>query len=294
MNTESKSLVDKEIQKKSKKYIDPAKRDLSILDENATATIADECKCCIRDVYISALSEGIYPFRYVRNLNIMNIHEQLKLAESTVAVVGAGGLGGQVILMLARLGIGKLIVIDHDSFDETNLNRQALSSLDALGQSKVQKAASTVKSINPGVEVKPHHCKLEKSNAEELLEAAEVIVDALDNIPTRLTLGSAAKNLKVPLVHGAIAGFEGQVMTIFPEDKGLINLYGEGIPSKDKKDSPEAILGVPVLTPSTIACFQAMEVFKVLLKRGKPLQNKMLYLDLEAGQLNEFSFDPEK
>ncbi|MBN2061130.1 MAG: HesA/MoeB/ThiF family protein [Deltaproteobacteria bacterium] len=283
--------INDRIKKRSIKYLDPAERELQVLAESHAIDIAHEFNCSVRSVFIEALSSGVYPFRYVRNLGIITAEEQLGLAQSIVAVIGAGGLGGQVILLLARLGIGGIIVADHDSFDETNLNRQALSSNDALGKSKSDEAARVIASVNPGVEVVSHQLKFEEQTAEIILGDSDVVVDALDNIITRLLLEKAAKKLHIPLVHGAVAGLEGQVMTIFPEDKGLSNLYGEKAHErKGKRESPESVLGVPVMTPSTIASFQVMEVLKIILKRGKPLRNRMLYLDLESGKMNEFTF----
>ena len=278
------------IQKRSIKITDNAARQVQVLqDEQATKT-ASELGHTLHDVYRGALALGIVPYRYVRNRDAVSVEEQLKLAESRVAVVGAGGLGGHVILLLARVGIGHLVVVDHDLFDETNLNRQALSNRESIGRPKAEVAVATVGSINPAVEVTPYQIKLDTSNAREILDGADVVVDALDNVPTRFALERATKALKIPLVHGALAGFEGQMMTIFPEDPGLKNLYGSEQATVDDTKRPEAILGVPVLTPSFIANLQAMEVVKIVLKRGKIFQNTMLHADLEAGQVSVFTF----
>jgi molybdopterin/thiamine biosynthesis adenylyltransferase len=207
-----------------------------------------------------------------------------------VVVVGAGGLGGHVILLLARLGIGHLVVVDGDVFDETNLNRQALCTTANLGRSKADEAMRQVLSVNPGVEVTPQTVRIDEFNLRQILAGSNVVVDALDNIRDRLLLGRGAKALGLPLVHGALAGFDGQVMTVFPEDHGLTILYGEGpAPGKDPA-SPEAGLGVPALMPSMIATLQAMEVVKILLGRGANLRNTMLHVDLLAGEINRFAF----
>lgn len=218
------------------------------------------------------------------------MEEQLRLAESRVAVVGVGGLGGQVILPLARVGIAHLVVVDHDLFDEINLNRQALCSKEAIGRPKSEEAVAVVGSINPGVEVTPYQARLDGSNAREILADSDVVVDALDNVSSRFALERATKELGIRLVHGALAGFEGRLMTIFPDDPGLKNLYGSEQVKVDDTKRPEAILGAPVLTPSFIANLQAMEVIKILLGRGRIFRNIMLHADLEGGQLSEFSF----
>jgi len=278
------------IKKRARKITDPAARKVQILEDDQAAKTAAESGRSVHEVYREALKLGITPYRYVRNREAISIEEQLKLAESHVGVVGAGGLGGQVILLLARVGIGHLVVVDHDLFDETNLNRQALCRRESLGKPKSEGAVVAVRSINPGVQVTPYQTKLDDSNATELLAGSDVVVDALDNVPTRFALERATKSLGIPLVHGALAGFEGRMMTIFPDDGGLKHLYGSEEAKIADTKRPEAILGVPVLTPSFIANLQAMEVVKIILKRGKIFRNVMLHVDLEGGQLNEFLF----
>ena len=205
-------------------------------------------------------------------------------------MVGAGGLGGNVILLLARVGVGHIVVVDYDRFDETNLNRQALSNGQTLGRSKAEVAVAVVSRINPGVKVTPRQIRIDPLNARDGLDGVDVIVDALDNISDRFTIEDASKSMGIPLVHGALAGLEGQLMTVFPDDPGLKRLYGSRGTDGDRSKSPEAILGVPALMPSFIATLQAMEVLKIILKRGKLFRNVMVHLDLETGEMNQFSF----
>jgi len=276
---------------KSKKITDPAGREVEILEDIQASSIADSCQCTVNDIYSEALTLGICPYRYLRNREAISLKEQLRLAKSRVAVIGAGGLGGQVILLLARMGIGTLVVVDYDVFDETNLNRQALSSMETIGKPKPEAAAATVSSINPGVKVIPFQVKLDSSNAPEILTGSNVVVDALDNVQDRFVLERTTKKLGIPLVHGALAGFEGQVMTIFPDDPGLKHLYRNEGAGGDKSKRPESILGVPTLTPSLIATLEAMEVLKIILKREKIFRNTMVHVDLETGQINRFTFE---
>ena len=290
INTKQKE-IHRLIQVRSRKVIDPAGRVAQILKDNNALKIANTCHCTVHEVYTEALRLRINPYRYIRNRGIISIQEQLKLAESRVAVVGAGGLGGQVIVLLGRAGIGQLVVIDHDIFDETNLNRQALCSKKSLRKPKSEVAVNVVSSINPGVEVIPYQMRLKPSNAPKMLFGSDVIVDALDNIHDRFTLEKITKKLGIPLVHGALAGFEGWMMTIFPDDLGLKHLYTGKEAKKRNAEAPEAILGVPALTPSIIGSLQAMEVLKIILKRGKLFRNIMAHVDLEKGQLNEFVFE---
>ena len=281
------------IKRRSMEITDQAARQILVLEDDQATKTAAELGLTVHEVYKEALRLRVVPYRYVRNREAISVKEQLKLAEARVAVVGAGGLGGQVILLLARVGVGHLVVVDHDLFDETNLNRQALCSRESVGRPKSEEAVAVVRTINPGVDVTPHKAKLDDSNAREILDGSDVVVDALDNVPTRFALERAAKALGIPLVHGALAGFEGRMMTIFPEDPGLKNLYGSNQAKVDDTKRPEAILGVPVLTPSFIANLQAVEVLKILLKRGKILRNIMLHVDLEGCQVSEFSFRPQ-
>ncbi len=291
MNSEMQTNVHKLLYEKAKKIFDPAGREVEVLEDFQAASIADACQCTVHDVYSQALTLGICPYRYLRNREAISLKEQLRLAKSRVAVIGAGGLGGQVILLLARMGIGTLVVVDYDVFDETNLNRQALSSMETLGKPKPEAAAATVSSINPGVKVIPCQVKLDSSNAPEILTGSNVVVDALDNVQDRFLLERTTKKLGIPLVHGALAGFEGQVMTIFPDDPGLKHLYRNEGAGGDKSKRPESILGVPTLTPALIATLEAMEVLKIILKREKIFRNTMVHVDLETGQINEFTFE---
>jgi molybdopterin/thiamine biosynthesis adenylyltransferase len=203
--------------------------------------------------------------------------------------VGAGGLGGQAVLLLARVGVGTLVIVDCDLFDETNLNRQALCVEETLGEPKTRAAAEAVAAINPGVRVIPHQVRLSADMIDGILAGSDVVVDGLDNAPDRLLLQESAGRLGIPMVHGALAGFEGRVMTVFPGDAGVKQLYGEAASGADP-DRPEAVLGVPAVTAALIGTFQAMEVLKILLKRGSIFRNVMAYFDLEKGRLELFRF----
>ena len=283
--------MDDWILKRSKTVHDTAGRKVRVLEDPSAIEAAGVFGCSVRAVCEAALNVGICPFRYIRNRETVSIEEQLQLVKSQVAVVGSGGLGGPVLLLLARMGIGYLVVVDPDRFDETNLNRQALSSVPDLGKSKCEVAARVLENVNPGVDVQVHQARMDRTNAEEILAGSNVIVDALDNVPDRFTIQAAARSLKIPLVHGAVAGFEGQLMTIFPEDTGFSLLYGTGDMDRDREKSPEALLGVPAVTPSIVATLQTMEVIKILLNRGRPFRKVMVHVDMEAGEMNRFSFE---
>ena len=190
-------------------------------------------------------------------------------------MIGCGGLGGYIIEMLARLGVGEITVVDNDIFDKTNLNRQVLSDEDNIGQRKAFAAKEKIGKINSEVRINAVVEFLNESNAERILKDHQVIVDALDNIPSRLILQSTSRLLDLPMVHGAIAGWYGQVSTIFPEDNTLNKIYGKHDTMVIEKE-----LGNPSFTPALVSSIQVSEVVKILLGRGDLLRNKLLYIDL--------------
>lgn len=245
--------------------------------------LAGEFDCSIREVELAALEAGVVPLRYVRNIGTIGLEGQARLLRATVAVVGLGGLGGYVMEALARIGVGQLILIDADIFEEHNLNRQLLSAEQRLDTEKAQAARERVAQVNAAVEVTAHAKQLTQDNLRQLLEGADVVVDALDRLPSRLLLQDGAQELGIPMVHGSIAGFLGQVMTIFPDEPGLHGLYGQ------RTDLPEqgleAELGTPAATPMAVAAWEAQEVVKILTGRGETLRHRLLLMDMESGSI---------
>ena len=236
--------------------------------------------CPIREVELAALEAGVVPWRYLRNLGTVGPEGQARLLRATVAVVGLGGLGGYVVEALARVGVGRLVLIDHDVFEEHNLNRQLLSGEAKLGTRKVEAARRRVAETNGAVEVVVHATMLDRENLPHLLAGADVVVDALDRLPIRLILQDGAQALGIPMVHGSIAGFLGQVMTILPGDPGLRGLYGDG---ELPEQGLEAQLGTPAATPMAVAAWEAQEVVKIITGRGELLRHRLLLLDMESG-----------
>jgi len=228
------------------------------------------------DVEAAALAAGLLPARYQRNRRTIPIAGQLTLLRSRVAVVGCGGLGGYAIELLARLGVGRLVVIDPDRFEEHNLNRQLLSSLADLGKAKVEAAAARVAAINPAVSVLPLQVALGAANGAELLAGVDLVIDALDSIPVRLELAAVCGRLGLPLIHGAIGGWYGHVATQFPGERTIEQLYGHSTESKGM----EVELGNPSFTPAVVASLQVAEACKVLLGTGLPLRGRQLHVDL--------------
>ena len=237
----------------------------------------------VREVELAALEMAVVPWRYVRNLGTVGLEGQARLLRSTVAVVGLGGLGGYVAEALARMGVGRLILIDGDVFEEHNLNRQLLSAESRLGAHKVEAAQQRIAEINSAVETVGHAVKLTRENLPQLLEGADLVADGLDRLPTRLILQDGTHALGIPMIHGSIAGFLGQVMTIFPGDPGLHSLYGE--PGDLPAQGLEAQVGTPAATPMAVAAWEAQEAVKVLLGKGELLRGRLLVMDMESGTI---------
>lgn len=213
--------------------------------------------------------------RYSRNMNMLSKEENENLKNFRVCVVGCGGLGGYIIEMLGRLGIGHITAIDGDVFDESNLNRQLLATCENLGKSKALEAKERMNSVNPDVKVHTVTERVTEENVVSIFEGHDVIVDAVDNIKTRFLIKDAASKLNKPMVHGAIAGWYGQVSSIFPGEATLEKIY-----PKNSTHGIEKELGNPSFTPAVVASIEVSEVLKILIGRGEPLRNKVLRIDL--------------
>ncbi|TEU19991.1 MAG: HesA/MoeB/ThiF family protein [Anaerolineales bacterium] len=258
----------------------PDGKEKRLLPLSVVRQLAHEWGLSVREIEIRALKARILPARYERNQGTVGWEGQIKLLESTVAIVGGGGLGGWVIEGLARMGVGHLTIIDGDAFEENNLNRQALCTEVNLGQLKTEAARERVARVNSATEVTIHPVMADEESMREMLAGADVVVDALDTLPTRLVLQKVAQGLGIPVVHGAIGGYVGQVMTVFPGDEGLYALYGRGdVPER----GIEAQLGNPAATPMMVAAWQIQEVIKILLGTGELLRNRLLFMDAESG-----------
>jgi molybdopterin/thiamine biosynthesis adenylyltransferase len=256
-----------------------------VISLKTTASISSSQGAPAKEVEITALKQGIIPSRYLRNMGTIGLDGQIKLLQSAVAVVGAGGLGSTVIELLARQGIGQLIIIDNDRFTEQNLNRQIMSTEGNLGKYKAIAAAKRVKDINSATTVTVFRERLTRENAQELLGDARVAVDGLDNLPSRLVVEQACRRLAIPYVYASIAGFSGQLMTIFPGDVGLSSLYGS-FSDTVPEQGIETRIGNPPATVVMIAALQVQEVVKIIAGVGTPIRNQILLVDAR-----EFAID---
>ena len=213
--------------------------------------------------------------RYARNMNTLSPEENNRLKDFKVCVVGCGGLGGYVIEELGRLGVGYITAIDGDVFEESNLNRQILSTTENLGCSKAFAAEERMRKVNPEIRVVPVYKRLDMENGLDIIREHNVVIDALDNIESRLVLEKLAEAAGIPIVHGAIAGWFGQVSAVFPGDRTLSLLY-----PRHESRGIEKELGNPAFTPALVASLQVSEALKILINRGECLKKKLLVINL--------------
>lgn len=212
--------------------------------------------------------------RYSRN-GILTTNEQDALKDKKILIAGCGGLGGYILEMLARIGLGSITAVDGDVFDESNLNRQLLSTVDNLGKSKALAAYERVMVIDPSIHITVIADFINESNVDSILMEHDIVIDALDSNATRTLVMDTCKKLGIVYVYGAIAGWYGQVGVAYPEDNALRN-YVESAVEK----GIETQIGNPSFTPACIAGFQVSQVLKVLLNKDGVLRDKLLYIDM--------------
>ena len=225
--------------------------------------------------------DGGYWEIITRQMSIVTKSEQTRFKDGKIVVIGCGGIGGDAIAMLARMGIGELVLIDEDKFDLSNLNRQALSNFENIGLSKSDVAKETVRKINPYTNVISYNERLTEDNIEKLVADCDVIIDAVDNLITRIILSRYGKENKIPFIHGAIHGTIGQ-MTVFNPENEVTYESMFGLPSQGKELTEEVKKEILDLTsevppvigpnPNIIGCFESMEAFKIITGIGNVLE----------------------
>ena len=227
--------------------------------------------------------------RYQRHLLVPGIGEegQLKLLDSKVLLLGAGGLGSPAALYLAAAGVGTLGIIDMDVVDESNLQRQILHNLDRVGERKVDSAKKTLTGLNPDVNVVGYDARLGADNIMEILEGYDIVVDGADNFPSRYLLNDASVKLGIPVVHGSIFRFEGQI-TVFDPRQGPTyrDMLPEAPPAELAPSCAEA--GVLGVLPGIVGSIQALEALKLLLGVGEPLRGRLVAFDALEMSFREF------
>jgi molybdopterin-synthase adenylyltransferase len=212
--------------------------------------------------------------RYDRQIVIQGIGEagQEKIKKARVVIAGAGGLGSPIALYLTAAGIGTLRIIDNDKVELSNLNRQILHGDKDIGKAKTASAYDKLTKLNKNVILETIHITIDESNVAQLTEGFDMIVDAMDNIPTRFLLNKAAVRHKVPFIHGAVSGMEGRAMTVIPGKSACLKCVYHASPPKTK---------FPVLgtTPAVIGAIEATEVIKYITGIGTLLTDRLLIYD---------------
>ncbi|UCB49146.1 MAG: HesA/MoeB/ThiF family protein [Deltaproteobacteria bacterium] len=209
--------------------------------------------------------------RYDRQIMIEEIGEegQEKLKRSKVLVAGAGGLGSPICIYLAAAGVGKIRVVDHDRVDLSNLNRQVLHWSKDIGRKKIDSIKEKVQHLNPLLDVEARWENISEENISELVSGLDLIVDAMDNLPTRYLLNKAAIDNNIPFFHGAVRGLEGRAMTVIPGKTACLRCMYRG-------PIPEEKFPVVGVTPAVIGSVQATEVIKYIVGMGDLLTDRLL------------------
>jgi adenylyltransferase/sulfurtransferase len=232
--------------------------------------------------------------RYSRHIIMDEVgpEGQANLLEAGVAVVGAGGLGSPVVQYLAAAGVGTLGLVDDDVVERSNLQRQVVHGDDDVGRPKVESAAAFVRALNPDVTVETHGTRLDRSSVD-VLDGYDLVVDASDNFPTRYLVNDYCRLEGVPVVHGAIYRFEGQVTTLVPDGPCYRCLYPEAPEPGTVPDC--ATTGVLGVLPGTVGTFMATEAAKLLVPHGDPLVGRLLFYDAAGMSLEtvEYRTNPD-
>jgi len=212
--------------------------------------------------------------RYDRQIMIRGFGEegQEKLKQAKVFIAGVGGLASASATYLTAAGVGVIRLVDHDRVELSNLNRQVLHWQRDIGKRKASSAAEKLRKLNPEVKIEATDEMITEANISQLVADFDLIVDAMDNLPTRYLLNKVALEKNIPLFHGAVYGFEGRVMTIIPSKTACLRCVYRGVIPEEK--SP--VLGV---TPAIIGCIQATEVIKYIVGIGELLTNRLLIYD---------------
>ena len=212
--------------------------------------------------------------RYERQIIIEGFGEegQERLKRAKVFVAGAGGLGSPVLMYLMAAGVGTVRIVDHDRVELSNLNRQVLHWDEDIGRRKIDSALEKLRRLNQGVKIEATEEMITEVNVSQLVAGFDLIVDAMDNLPTRYILNKAALERNIPFFHGAVYGFEGRAMTIIPGQTACLRCLYRGVVPRKKFP----VIGV---APAVIGCIQATEVIKYIVGIGELLTDRLLIYD---------------
>lgn len=222
------------------------------------------------------------PPRYERNYKSLSVEDQATLAKATIAIVGCGGLGGNMAEEFSRLGIGKLVLIDGDIIEESNLNRQLFATETTIGQPKVEAARDRLKAVNSGVKLELIADWFNEENAASFFDGVDLVCDALDSMSRRIMLEQSCHRLGLPLVYAGIAGWFGLVGVSLPGDNSVSRLFRRGEKGVEKE------WGNPAFTPAILASLSVVEAIKIIIDRKASLRHAWLQVDLLEMEFERF------
>lgn len=235
--------------------------------------------------------------RYEKNLSAFSKEEINRLHYLKICIVGCGGLGGYIAEEMARAGIGMITLIDGDVFDESNLNRQIVCNEKNIGKKKASETKKRIEQINSEIQITAIDEAADEKNCKEVFRDCQVVFDAVDNIPARILIEKKAEEAGVPLVHGAVNGWYGQVCVIYPGDRIIEKIFSDGAAETvntkegDRTGNEGAKAGAPAFTPAAVASVQTAEGIKVLLKKESILRKKLLTMDLMDQEYESIKLD---
>lgn len=229
------------------------------------------------------------PPRYERNYKTISTSDQQKLATTTIAVVGCGGLGGTMAEEFARLGVGKLILVDGDKFEESNLNRQLFSTENNIGTKKVEAAKKRLQAVNSEVKLVLVDDWFNEDNAKNIFKNADLVCDALDSIQRRIELEASCHKLNLPLVYAGVAGWFGILGVSLPGDFSVLKVFKDG---KENDRGVEKTWGNPAFTPWVVSSLAVSEAVKIAVGREPALrfswlQADLLYMEFETFEISK-------
>ena len=230
--------------------------------------------------------------RYERHISLPEIGEkgQQKLLDSRVVIIGAGGLGSPAALYLTAAGVGTIGVVDMDTVEESNLQRQILHSTETIGKNKVDSAEKTLSTLNPDVNIITYNTRLNKDNAIEIIENYDVVVDGTDNFQTRYLINDASVKTGKPVVHGSIFKYEGQITVFDPKDGPTYrDIFPEPPQNGTAPNCTEA--GVLGVLPGIVGSIQALETIKLILEIGEGLSGRLIVFDALEMSFHEYKID---
>lgn len=262
-----------------------------VLERAASLRLAREFFCAPAEVDAEALRQGIIPRHYRRNHATFSHAQQIRLLESTVCLVGLGGLGGIVLEGMARLGAGHIRGADGDMVEESNCNRQLLATARTMGVNKAEAAAERMAQTNPCVRFTPHPHYVAEEAMFDYLRDADLVLDCLGGLRYRLALQEAAQHLGIPLVTGAIAGWSGYVASVLPGERGEGDIIPAQLMDRFTGSGTEAEESLGTQAPGvySVGALMCCQAAQVLTEGKASLAGKMLIMDLKTMDFEKVS-----